>query len=148
MQPSGRDPDELIASLPDGVREDMVALDDVITEVMAGHERILWEGTFWGGSEQQIIGYGTWSYVDRSGQELDWFLIGLARQKAYLSLYINVAADGAYIVKDYADRLGKVKVGSSVVSFKRLADVDRVALRELLVRAAELAPGARAEPGA
>jgi len=77
--------------------------------------------------------------VDRSGKALDWFHIGLARQKAYVSLYVNASEDGAYLVKRYADRLGKVKVGSSVVSFKRLADVDRVVLHELLVRPAALA---------
>jgi hypothetical protein len=140
MERTDRDPNELIASLPDGVREDVAALDAEITEIMAGHARALWEGVMWGGSEQRIIGYGTWSYVDRSGKELDWFLIGLARQKAYLSLYVNVADDGAYLVKGYADRLGKVKVGSAVVSFKRLADVDRSVLHELLVQARELAP--------
>jgi hypothetical protein len=139
MERSERDPDELIASLPDGVREDMAALDEEIATLMAGHERVLWEGRMWGGTEQRIIGYGSWAYVDRSGQELDWFLIGLARQKASFSLYVTVATDGAYLVKAYADRLGKVKVGSSVVSFRRLADVDRAVLHELLVQASQLA---------
>lgn len=139
MQRSETDPDAFIASLPDGTREDVAELDAEISALMAGQERVLWEGVFWGGSEQRIIGYGTWAYVDRSGKELDWFRIGLARQKAGMSLYVTAAEDGTYLVKRYADRLGKVKVGSSVINFKRLADVERGALHELLARAAELA---------
>jgi hypothetical protein len=141
MERTDRDPDELISSLPDGVREDMAELDAEITEIMAGQERVLWEGVFWGGSEQQIIGYGAQVYVDSSHKEIDWFVIGLARQKAYLSLYVSVAEGGTYLVKRYADRLGKVKVGSSVVSFKRLADVDRSVLTEMLSRARDLSTG-------
>lgn len=141
MQRSDTDPDVFIASLPDGAREDMAALDGEIAAAMVGHERVLWEGVMWGGTEQHIVGYGAQRYVDRSGQEVDWFLIGLARQKAYMSLYVNVAADGAYLVQRYADRLGRVKVGSAVISFKHLADLELPALRELLTRARDLAAG-------
>ena len=124
MQRSDTDPDQFIASLPDGVREDIAALDAEIAAIMAGHERVLWEGVMWGGTEQRIIGYGAQRYVNRSGQDVDWFLIGLARQKGHLSLYVNAADDGAYLGQRYADRLGKVKVGSATITFKRLADLD------------------------
>jgi hypothetical protein len=139
---SDTSPDQFIASLPDGVREDMAALDAELAEIMAGQERVLWEGAMWGGTEQRIIGYGTQRYTNRSGTDVDWFLIGLARQKDHLSLYVNAAdaADGdAYLVKGYADRLGKVKVGSANIAFKRAADLDLGTLRELVTRARELA---------
>jgi hypothetical protein len=141
MRLSETDPDAYIASLPDGVREDVAELDAEISAIMAGQARVLWEGVFWGGSEQHIIGYGAQTYVDRSGKEIDWFVIGLARQKSYLSLYVSVAEDGTYLVKRYSDRLGKVKVGSAVVSFKQLADVDRSVLAEMLSRARDLSAG-------
>jgi hypothetical protein len=141
MRRSEIDPDAYIASLPDGVREDVAELDAEIAAIMAGQARVLWEGVFWGGSEQRIIGYGTQVYRDSRGKEIDWFVIGLARQKAHLSLYVSVAEDGTYLVKGYSDRLGKVKVGSAVVSFKRLADVDRLVLTEMLSRARDLSTG-------
>jgi hypothetical protein len=135
MQRTETDPDELIASLPDGTREDVAALDALIAGIMAGHERVLWEGVMWGGTEQRIIGYGAQRYVNRSGKQVDWFLIGLAKQKDHLSLYVNAADDVGYLSQRFAGKLGKVKVGSANITFRRLSDVDLLALRELLAAA-------------
>jgi hypothetical protein len=135
MKKSNVSPDEYIASLPDGIREDLEVLDREISEAMAGQERVLWEGVFWGGSEQRIIGYGSYQYVGRSGASGEWFIVGLARQKAYFSLYVNAAGGDGYLLRGYANRLGKVKVGSANVTFKRLADLDLDALRQLLQEA-------------
>jgi hypothetical protein len=134
MQKSRTSPDVYIASLPDDVRGDLEALDRLISEVLTGQERVLWEGVFWGGSEQRIIGYGATRYVGRSGASGEWFVVGLARQKAYFSLYVNAADADGYLLRQFAGRLGKVKAGSANVTFKRLADIDQDALRELLVR--------------
>jgi hypothetical protein len=131
--------DEHIASLPDGVREDVAALDAEIASVMAGLERVLWEGVFWGGTTQHIIGYGSYRYKGRSGAEGEWFIVGLAAQKNYLSLYVNAADDGQALAKVYAPRLGKVKAGSANLQFKRAADIDIDVLREMVARARELA---------
>jgi hypothetical protein len=133
-------PDQHIASLQDGVREDIAALDAVIAEAMAGQERVLWEGTFWGGSSQHIIGYGSYRYRGRSGAEGEWFVVGLAAQKGYLSLYVNGAEDGTTLAKRYGPRLGKVKAGSGNIQFKRAADLDLDVLREMVARARDLTP--------
>ena len=138
MERSTTSPDEHIASLPDGVREDIATLDSAIAGVMAGEERVLWEGKFWGGSEQRIIGYGSYRYKGRSGAEGEWFVVGLAMQKNYLSLYANAAEDGQSLAKVYAPRLGKVKAGSANLQFKRAADVDLDVLRELVAKARDL----------
>jgi hypothetical protein len=138
MERSKLSPDQHIASLPDGVRDDIATLDTVIADAMAGEERVLWEGVFWGGSSQHIIGYGSYRYVGRSGSEGDWFIVGLAAQKNYLSLYVNAADDGQYIGKAYAPRLGKVKAGSANLQFKRASDLDLDVLREMVVRAREV----------
>jgi hypothetical protein len=133
-------PDQHIASLPEGVREDIASLDAAISAAMSGLERVLWEGVFWGGSSQQIIGYGSYRYKGRSGAEGEWFIVGLAAQKNYLSLYVNGAEGGTTLAKRYGPTLGKVKAGSGNIQFKRAADIDLDALRELVVRARELAP--------
>jgi len=132
MERSTVSPDEHIASLPDGIRQDVEALDREISAVMTGQERVLWEGVFWGGSQQRIIGYGAYRYVGRSGASGEWFIVGLARQKAYYSLYVNAADSDGYVLHRFVDRLGKVKASSANVTFKRLADLDLGVLRELL----------------
>ena len=138
MQRSATSPDEHISSLPDGTRDDVGALDAELTRVFGGHERVLWEGPMWGGTEQRIIGYGNYRYEGRSGAAGDWFVVGLAAQKAHLSLYVSAVEDGQYLVKRYADRLGKVKVGSANVTFKRLSDVELPVLLAMAERARDL----------
>lgn len=137
MEKSATQPDDHIDSLPDGIREDLRRIDSVISEAMPGVSRTLWEGKLWGGSEQKIIGYGDFSYRNSSGADVEWFMVGLAAQKHHLSVYVNAVADDGYLVQKYADRLGKVKVGSAVVSFKRVDDVDLGGLRELVSLAAK-----------
>lgn len=137
MERSPVSPDDHIASLPDGVREEIAALDVEISRVMAGEERVLWEGPMWGGTHQRIIGYGALVQEQRGGS-VEWFTVGLAAQKSHLSLYVNAAEDGQYLAKRYADRLGKVKVGSANVAFKRLSDIELPVLLEMAERARDL----------
>lgn len=134
MDRSSTTPDAFIASLPDPQRDGVASLDRVIAEEMAGLERVLWEGVFWGGSDQRIIGYGADRSTNRGGKVVDWFLVGLAQQKDHLTVYVNAVEDGAYLIKSYAGRLGRVKVGSAAVTFRRASDLDLDVLRELLRR--------------
>lgn len=135
MERTERDVDDFLAEVGD---EDLTTLDARIADIFAGTDRVLWEGVFWGGSDQQIIGYGDWRYTPQPGKpETRWFMVGLARQKNHLSVYVNGVEDGQYLVKKYADTLpsgtgAKPKVGSASVSFKRLSDVDVEALLHLV----------------
>lgn len=138
MQRSTTTPDAFIASLPDEARHDIASLDADISVVMAGRERVLWEGVMWGGTQQAIIGYGSYQAVNRSGGHVDWFLVGLARQKRYLSLYMNAVENGTSLVQAYASRLGRVRVGSANVSARRAADIDRTALLAMITKARDL----------
>ncbi len=138
MQRSTTSPDDFIRALPDDVRADIATLDAEIATIMAGRERVLWEGAMWGGTHQRIVGYGAYRRQGRTGDPVEWFVIGLAAQKRYISLYVSAVDDGAYLVKTFADRLGKVKVGSANITFRRLAEVDRAALSEMLERARDL----------
>jgi len=138
MERSTTSPDEFIASLPDGVREDIAALDSVLSKAFAGDERVVWVGKFWGGTDQRIIGYGSYRYKGRSGAEGEWFVVGLAAQKNYLSLYVNAAEDGTYLSESYGSRLGKVKAKRANIQVKRAADVDLDVLREMATKARDL----------
>jgi hypothetical protein len=141
MEKTDTDPAAIIAAAPEALREDFAALDARISEVMAGLSRVAWEGVFWGGTRQRIIGYGEYHYQGRSGASGEWFVVGLAAQQQYLSLYVNAAEDGQSLVKRYAPRLGKVKTGSANVSIRRLAEVDLEALLEMVARARALQAG-------
>ena len=131
-------PDEYLAALPEEIRGAMTALDERITAALPGHRRSLWQGVFWGGSAQSIIGYGDYSYVRSDKTPVEWFIVGLARQKSYYSVYVNAADGRRYLTETYAGRLGKVKIGKSSISFRRLADVELEALLELVRRAGAL----------
>lgn len=123
MQKTKTDPSDYIGSLPDDIRQDMFALDKIISKIMNRESRVLWEGVFWGGSQQNIIGYGDYVY-ERPKGNVEWFKIGLAVQKNYISLYINAVEDKQYVVERYGKAIGKVKVGKSSISFKNISDVD------------------------
>ena len=131
-------PEEYLASLPAETGADMTALHERIKAALPGHHPCLWAGVFWGGSEQTIIGYGDMSYVRSDKKRVEWFLVGLARQKNYYSVYVNAADGRRYLAEVYAGRLGKAKVGKSSISFRALADVDLDVLSELIERAGEL----------
>lgn len=127
-------PDQYLEELPEEVHGDMKTLDKVIVSVFGTKERVLWTGKFWGGSEQNIIGYGDYS-IDRPKQKIEWFKVGLALQKNYISIYVIAAENGKYLAEQYGKDLGKVKVGKSNISFKKAADIDTKKLKDLLKRA-------------
>jgi hypothetical protein len=132
MERKDTDPDQFIDSLAPETGDDMRRIDHLISEVMAGETRTLWEGVFWGGSDQTIIGYGDFSGTDSKGKTVDWFMVGLAAQKRHLSLYVNAADTDGYLLARYANRLGRVKTGSASISFKSADDIDLDVLRELI----------------
>jgi hypothetical protein len=84
-----------------------------------------------------MLAYGHYHYRYASGREGDWFPIGLASQKRYISLYVT-ASDPAqgYLAESYRDRLPKADIGRSCVRIRRLEDVDLDVLGELIERGA------------
>ena len=133
-------PDAYIASLPDEHREALTLVDGAIQSAMPDRQRVLWEGVFWGGTMQSIIGYGHIEQTGSSGNTVEWFLVGLARQKRNYSIYVNAVVNNAYLAHSYADRLGKVKLGAASIGFRRLEDLDLVVLTELVAEANKLTP--------
>ncbi len=85
------------------------------------------EPVLWGNS---IIGFGNKRYKsERSGREVDWFLIGFSPRKANLSLYISVA------IEEHTDALkilGKHKTGGGCLYINMLADVDTNVLQGMI----------------
>ena len=117
----------------------MQRLDRLLSRIMKGRSRTLWEGVFWGGTAQTIIGYGDLTMTGARGKQVDWFVIGLALQKNYISLYVNVVDGGQYLAEKYGGRLGtKVKVGKASISVASLDGVNIDELTALMTRAREM----------
>jgi hypothetical protein len=138
VKKSATKPADYIESLPLEVRVDIDRLDTAITKIMSGHVKTMWEGKLWGGSDQRIIGYGDYSYERSNGHAVEWFIVGLALQKRYISVYVNAVDDDGYLVEKYADKLGKVKVGKSSISFHSLEDINLDVLEDLVAKANKL----------
>lgn len=138
MEISDRDIGEFLDGLPGESRDDMKALDAAISEVMAGLPRELYVGKFWGGSDQEIIGYGRYEYTRPNGAEVVWFVAGLALQKNYISVYLSAVEGDEYLSEKYGKDVGKVRVGKSSISFKSVADIDLDKLKALVAKAREV----------
>lgn len=84
----------------------------------------------WGPS---IVGFG--NYTDRyeSGREGDWFLAGFSPRKQNLTLYIM---SGFSRYEELMKKLGTYKNGKSCLYVKRLDDVDRTVLKDLIKESA------------
>lgn len=91
-----------------------------------------------------MIGYGSFPYLNYKKERIQWPVIALASQKQHVSLYVCALEDGAYIAEKYKVLLGKVSVGKSCIRFKKWEEVDLAGLKKVL-KAAEKSPGLRAE---
>jgi hypothetical protein len=128
-------PEEYIAALDEPRRTDIQTLHDLIRREAPGLEPHIASG---------MLAYGKFHYRYDTGREGDWFRIGLASRKAYLSLYITASDGKTYLAETYKDRLPKADIGKSCVRIKRLSDVDLDTLARL-VREGASAHGADAE---
>lgn len=136
-----QNPSDYLAAIADeSIRTTMTALDATITQALTERARVLWQGVFWGGTEQTIIGYGHITQSRPKGDDVEWFLVGLARQSRNYSIYLNAARGDHYLAHEYADRLGKVKLGAASIGFTKLANIDLGVLAELLAEADSLTP--------
>ncbi len=138
MQISNQPVDVWLESLDDPRLDDVKELDAIIADAFAHASRVLWVGTFWGGSDQTIIGYGDLYQPRPKGEVVHWFVVGLALQKSHISLYVNAVQDGKYLGQAFGKRLGKVKLGSASITFKTLADLDVDVVKAMLVEAQHL----------
>ena len=113
-------------------RHTMIALDQRIQMTLPDRAVDVWEGTFWGGTHQTIIGYGRLLQPRPKGDDVRWFLVGLAAQQHHVSVYLNAVVDGQYALRKFDGMLGNVTVGSANIGIKRLADLDMATFEELL----------------
>lgn len=85
-----------------------------------------------------MLGYGPFHYKHASGHEGDWFVVGLASQKNYVSRYICACDKNGYLAEKNKSRLGEVPVGRSCIRFKKLEDLNLKVAMGLVKKAAAL----------
>lgn len=90
------------------------------------------EPKMWGTS---IIGFGTYHYKGASGREGDWMLVGFSPRKQNLTLYIMAGFDR---YDELLKKLGKFSTGKSCLYIKKLADIDKKVLKELVTESVKV----------
>ena len=84
------------------------------------------EPKMWGSS---IIGFGEYHYKYASGQEGDWFRIGLSPRKQNITIYLICGQNSN---KDLLKKLGKFKSGKSCLYINKLEDINLSILKKLI----------------
>lgn len=82
-----------------------------------------------------MLGYGSFPYVNYKKESITWPVIALANQKQYISLYVCAVDKGQYIAEKFKSELGKVSVGKSCIRFKKLEDLNLPMLKKVLLLA-------------
>jgi hypothetical protein len=115
--------EDFLAALPDErKRADSIQICKMMTEI-TGEPPVIWGPS--------IVGFGSYHYVYASGHSGDAPLTGFSPRKANLTIYIMGGFDQ---YESLLSRLGKHSVGKSCLYIKRLDDVDRDVLRDLIDR--------------
>lgn len=102
------------------VRADTFELVRLMARV-TGEEPVVWNSN--------TIGFGRYHYRYSSGQEGEFFDIGFAPRKGHLTLYVMSGLAG---FEDVLSRLGPHTSTKATVRIKRLDDVERSVLEELV----------------
>ena len=130
-----------VQSIIDGVphqgrREDATELLELMAAATGEAPKVWSAGT---------IGFGQYHYRYSTGQEGDFFKVGFAPRKDKITLYIMSGLRG---FEDILDRLGPTQASKSTVHLKRLGDVDRNVLVELITECVAHVDTVEAEMGA
>lgn len=125
---TAKSPQEYIDLITEPRKSDIQFLDELIKKILPHLERKMW------GS---IVGYGSYHYKYKSGREGDWFIVGLASQKNYISLYVCAVKNGKYVAETYKDKLPKASIGKSCIRFKSLKDIDLDILKKVIKEGVE-----------
>lgn len=132
FKPTGaKSTEEYIAMLPEDRRSIIEDLDGLIKKTVPKLKPHF---------AYNMLGYGEFPYVSYKKEPGTWPIIALASQKNYISLYVCAVEGGEYLAEKYKAELGKVSVGRSCIRFKKLEDLNKDVLVEVLKKAEQM-PG-------
>ncbi len=87
-----------------------------------------------------MIGYGSFYYLDKKKQKKDWPIIALANQKNYISIYVCAIVEDKASVEKYKMELGILSKGIGCIRFKKIEEINLDTLKKVL-KLAEKSPG-------
>jgi Domain of unknown function (DU1801) len=115
-------PEAYLAALDEPRRSDVAALHDRIRALAP---------TMVAAIDHGMLAYGRYAYRYASGREGEWFVLGLASNKAYISLYAPTLD-----LEPFVARLPKANLGRGCIRFKRTADVEGPVIDEVIAASA------------
>jgi Domain of unknown function (DU1801) len=111
-------PEAYVEGLPEPRRDDIGRLHARVRQVAP---------TMSASAKEGMLTYGTYRYRYASGREGEWFALGIASQKNYISLYAPTLD-----LEPYIARLPKANLGRGCIRFKRLDDLDMAVIDEVI----------------
>ena len=87
-----------------------------------------------------MIGYGSFFYLDSKKQKKDWPIISLANQKNYITIYVCALIEDKLAAAEYKKDLGKLTKSLSCIRFKNIEEIKLETLKTVL-KLAEKNPG-------
>ncbi len=86
-----------------------------------------------------MIGYGSFYYLDSKKQKKEWPIISLANQKNYISIYVCTIIEDKATAEKCKQDLGKLSKGVSCIRFKKTEEINLETLK-LVLKLAEKKP--------
>ncbi|MBM4427506.1 MAG: DUF1801 domain-containing protein [Chloroflexi bacterium] len=90
------------------------------------------EPAMWGSS---IVGFGEYMLTYANGSQLPWPLIAFSPRKQNITLYIDPNTEN---YESMLEKLGKHSTSKVCLYIKKLADVDRKVLREIIMNSVKV----------
>lgn len=87
-----------------------------------------------------MIGYGSFYYLDSKKQKRDWPIIALANQKNYITIYVCTIVTDKAAAEKYKKDLGKLTKSITCIRFKKTEEINLETLTTVL-KLAEKNPG-------
>ncbi len=84
-----------------------------------------------------MIGYGSFFYLDNKKQKREWPIVSLANQKNYISIYVCTIIEDKAEAEKFARELGKLSKGVSCIRFKKIEEINLETLKIVLKLAAK-----------
>ncbi len=106
-------------------KPDLQKLDKLVRASAPGLTRYFHRGTPQGepGMRFKMIGYGRSSYRARSGECVEWPVVGVALQKNYISVYLSITKNSVPVLRSYLGKLGEIRSGGNNFSFEKYEDL-------------------------
>ena len=123
--------EEYLLMVPNDRKKDIDFLHDFIQEAVPKLKPYF---------ASNMIGYGSFYYLDSKKQKKDWPIISLANQKNYISIYVCTIVEDKAVAEKYKKELGKLSKGVSCIRFKKIEEINLETLK-IVLKLAEKKPG-------